>query len=122
MAVRVSSVAEPMCGSSVTFGSASSAARHLRLVGVDVEPGAGDPALAQRRDQRRLVDHVAAGGVDEIGGRLHRGEQLGRDRARGSTPPPGMCSETTSASAITASIDGRGSAGKSNGPTGERLK
>ncbi len=39
--------------------------RDVRLVGVDVEAGGADGAVAERCDQRRLVDHDAAADVDE---------------------------------------------------------
>ena len=37
--------------------------------------------LAQRREQRRLVDDRAARGVDQVGGRLHQAELAGADEA-----------------------------------------
>jgi len=42
-----------------------------RLLDVDVDPGPEDPALAQRLDQRVLVDDRRAGGVEQDRGRLH---------------------------------------------------
>ena len=51
IAVRVSSVALPMCGSSVTLG-APAGLGDLRLLGIYVEAGAGDPARRERLDQR----------------------------------------------------------------------
>src|SRR5208282_2882005 len=42
-----------------------------------VKTGAGDAALAQRRDQRRLVDGLAAAGADVIGRRPHRAKHRG---------------------------------------------
>ena len=45
--------------------------------------GAGDLACLQRLDQRRLVDHAAARHIDQIGARLHGGEDfLADDAAR----------------------------------------
>jgi hypothetical protein len=81
IAVRVSSVAEPMCGSRVTLSSCHELGRHLRLLGVDVEAGAGDAAVAQGGDEGGLVDDVAAGGVHEIGRRLHQRDPGGGDDA-----------------------------------------
>ena len=43
-----------------------------RLLAPDVEPGAGDFLLAQRRFERRLVVDETARGSDEISGRLHQ--------------------------------------------------
>ena len=43
-----------------------------RLRVEDVEPRAGDASLAQRLDERVLVDDRAARNVDEEGGRLHQ--------------------------------------------------
>ena len=54
-----------------------------RLVVVDVERGAGDPLLAQRLDQRRLVDDRAAGGVDQPAVRPEQVELVGADQAPG---------------------------------------
>ena len=54
--------------------------RQAGLVLVDVEPGRGDGARAQRLDQRRLVDQRAAGGVDQHRGRLHPGQGGGVDQ------------------------------------------
>ena len=45
-----------------------------RLHLVDVEAGTGNATLTQCRDQRRLVDDLAARDVDEIGARLHGGD------------------------------------------------
>ena len=73
-----SAVSPAMCGDRITWSMREErVVRRRRLVLEDVEPGRGEPALAQRRDQRRLVDHAAARGVDENGGRLHHRE-LGR--------------------------------------------
>ena len=57
--------------------------RRQRLLVVDVEARAGDAALLQRGDQRRLVDQRPAAGVHEERARLHPRE-LGRadDAAR----------------------------------------
>ena len=53
-----------------------------RLVGEDVEPGAGDPALLERVVERVLVDDAAAGRVDDAHGRLDL-ERLLADQADG---------------------------------------
>ena len=57
-----------------------------RLLHEDVERRPGDRAVAQRVDQRRLVDRAAPAHVDEARGRPHRGEGLrveDRGRRRG---------------------------------------
>jgi hypothetical protein len=52
--------------------------RQQRIVGrrgldlEDVEPGAGDAAGRERRDQRLLLDDRPARGVDQVGRRLHQ--------------------------------------------------
>src|SRR5207245_118711 len=51
-----------------------------RLLVVDVEAGAGDRSLADRGDQRGLVDDRAARGVDQVGGRLHPRELTGAEK------------------------------------------
>ena len=51
-----------------------------RLLGVDVERGAGDRALAQRRQQRVLVDDRPARGVDQQRRRLHQRELARADQ------------------------------------------
>ena len=53
-----------------------------RLGREHIEDGAADPALAQRRDQRGLVDHRPAADVEEPRGRLHR-----RQRSRPQQAP-----------------------------------
>ncbi len=75
MSMRPSSVAEPMCGSSTTLPSRASL-RELRidrrLVLEHVEARAGDARPAAiMPDQRVLVDHLAARGVDHVGLRAH---------------------------------------------------
>ena len=47
-----------------------------RLLGEDVEGGAGDAAFLQRFGQRRLVDQAAAGAVDDAHRRLELGDVL----------------------------------------------
>ena len=54
-----------------------------RLLGEDVEPGGGDPALLERGVERVLVDDAAAGGVDQHQRRLDLGQLLGADQADG---------------------------------------
>lgn len=53
------------------------------FLGEGVEAGAGDAVLAQRREQRRLVDQPAAGGVDDDGIGLHQRQTLGIDQVAG---------------------------------------
>ena len=83
IAARVSTVAEPRCGTRTTFSSSSRPGWTSRLVLEDVEAGGGDHAVAQRLGQRRFVDHRAAGGVDEGRGRLHQAELTGADQVAG---------------------------------------
>ena len=49
----------------------------------DVQGGAGDRFRVQRRDERRLVDHAAAAGVDEDRGGLHAVQEVGVDEVAG---------------------------------------
>ena len=58
------------------------AVRRERLLRVDVERGACDPLLAQRVGQRVVVGERGASGVDDVRGRLERGEHLAPRRAR----------------------------------------
>ena len=51
----------------------------VRLLGEDVERGAGDLAGAERLDERLLVDELATGGVDELDPVLRRRELLPSD-------------------------------------------
>ena len=60
-----SSVEAPRCGVTTTLSSSNSGRVGARLLGEDVEAGAGDPALLERGVQRVLVDDAAAGGVDD---------------------------------------------------------
>ena len=56
---------------------------HGRLPLVDVETGGGDAPGPQRLDQRGLVDHRAARGVDQHRRRLHQREPAGVDQVMG---------------------------------------
>ena len=47
----------------------------------DVDPGARDPAGRERLDERGVVDDRSARGVQEVGGRLHRREEVPVDEA-----------------------------------------
>ena len=47
----------------------------IRLLGEDVDRGAGDLARGERLEQRRVVDQLATGGVDDPGAVLHAGER-----------------------------------------------
>ena len=72
------------CGVSTTFGRSRS--RDPAGQGLDlehVEPGARDPTLGQRLDERALVDEAAARGVDQEGGRLHQRQTLAVDELVG---------------------------------------
>ena len=91
MSMRPSSVAEPMCGSSTTLPVARELGElriDRRLVLEHVEAGAGDLAAADQADQRVLVDHFAARGVDDVGLRpdqleaARRQQVIGRRRVR----------------------------------------
>ena len=46
--------------------------RHLRFLRIDVEPGRKDRAVAQRRNQRLLVDRAAPPDIDEDAVRAKR--------------------------------------------------
>ncbi|GAA1304111.1 hypothetical protein GCM10009591_07310 [Brachybacterium tyrofermentans] len=59
------------------------AAGRERLDLEDVEPGPGDRAVLQGGDQGRLIDHGAAGDVDEECGVLHPGQLRGTDQVTG---------------------------------------
>src|SRR5262245_7858970 len=49
-----------------------------RWLGIEyVDAGTGDPAGGQRGRERLLIDDRPAGGVDEIGARLHHRQPLG---------------------------------------------
>ncbi len=58
-----------------------------RLGGEDVEPGGVQPALAQRREQRRLVDDAAAGGRHQRPPRPDQVELARPDQAGGLGSP-----------------------------------
>ena len=58
-----------------------------RLVLEHVDPGAGEAPVAQRRDQRGLVDHRPAGGVDQERARPHQRAARAPRSARSSRPP-----------------------------------
>jgi hypothetical protein len=56
---------------------------HRRLLLVDVERGPGQAALVERLGHGRLVDHAAAGDVEEERARPHPGERIAPDQATG---------------------------------------
>jgi hypothetical protein len=56
---------------------------HLRLLLEDVDAGAGDPALAERLDESRLVHHRPPRRVDQVCGLLHGAERPGVDQVSG---------------------------------------
>ena len=68
---------------------------HARLVLEHVEPGSGDLAGLERRDERRLVDDRPPGGVDQAGGRPHRAQRSAPIRWWVSGVS-GQCRDTTS--------------------------
>ena len=53
----------------------------VRFAVVDIEPGGGDGAVAQGRDQRRIVDDAAARGIDQDRVGVHRRQPLAIDEA-----------------------------------------
>ncbi len=61
-----------------TFGGAEQRVLGRRLDGEHVEGGAGEPALAQRLGDRRLVDQPAARAVDQPRARLHARDPFAR--------------------------------------------
>ena len=83
MALRVTTEAEPICGSNTTFCIDLQFVRHAGLGGEHVEAGGEDSAGFQRRDQRRLVDHRAARDVDDDAARAERLQHVGIDHLRG---------------------------------------
>ena len=76
-----SSVEAPRCGVTTTDSCSNSGLSVRRLLGEDVDAGAGDPALGERLGERLLVDDPAAGGVDDAHGRLDLGQRLLADQA-----------------------------------------
>ena len=84
MAARVSTVAEPMCGTTMALGSVRSG-----LPGTGGSSSSTSSAAPASRDsarasaQRLLVDDSAAGGVHQVGGRLHQPQLLGADQVTG---------------------------------------
>ena len=91
-----------MCGVRTTFSSARSSsltqarARRRRAPRQRASP-------RERRDERGLVDDRPAGGVDEDGSRLHRGERVGVDEMP-RLGVSGQCRLTTSAARALAQI------------------
>ena len=76
-----SSVEAPRCGVTTTDSWREQRAVGARLLGEDVDAGAGDPALGDGVGEGLLVDDAAAGGVDDAHGRLDLGERLLADQA-----------------------------------------
>ena len=68
----------------------------LGLALEDVEPRAGDHAVAQRRGERRLVDHRPARGVDQVGVVAHRARARRASIRWRVSGVSGQCSDTTS--------------------------
>ena len=79
IALRVSCVALPTCGSSTTLSIASSAAGMFGSSANTSRPARLDRAGLQRRDERRLVDDRAARDVDERALLAERREHFGVD-------------------------------------------
>ncbi len=72
-----------LCGVTMTSGSVHSGeSAAQRLVREDIEEGAGQAPLLQRRDQRGLVDALAARHVDEPCARRQRSQRRGVDQRR----------------------------------------
>ena len=71
-----SAVEAPTWGVATTRGMLGEAPVHGRLLGVDVEGGAGHAAALERREQRLVVDQLAARGVHDAHAGLHLGEGL----------------------------------------------
>ncbi len=88
MSTRPSMVAEPIWGSSTTFGSFRELGADRRFVFEDVEAGAGDVAALEHLGQGLFVHHLAARGVDQDGVARHqrqparRQQVIGRRRVR----------------------------------------
>ena len=72
MVSRVASPALAVCGVRTRPGASSSAGLTSRLTFEHIQSGTADLAAAQGVDQRLFVDDATAGGVDQVGGRLHQ--------------------------------------------------
>ena len=89
-----------MCGVRITFGSVPvREAVRQRLVAERVEGGAADAVVAQRPDQRGVVDEPAARHVDQPGVALHRRRARPRRSCPRSRGVRGAASTTMSDSA-----------------------
>ena len=73
----------PICGVEHDVGQRRQCVRRVRFLGVDVEAGAGDRLVGERFDQRLLVDHRAAGDVDDIAVLAEPLEDIGVDDMMG---------------------------------------
>ena len=88
ISMRASTVAELMCGRSTTLGSLSSLGLIAGSCSKTSRPAPPSSPRDQHLGHRRLVDHLAAGGVDHDGVRLQqlqpprREQMVGRRRAR----------------------------------------
>ena len=74
MRVRVSVVADAMCGASTVFGAASNAGSTAGSRSNTSRPAPAIAPAVQRARQRRLVDHRTARGVDDERRRFHARE------------------------------------------------
>ena len=83
-----------MCGVATTCGSICSRWSTVGSFSNTSSAGAGDLAGLDRVGQRRLVDQVAARGVDDADALLGSRQPLGVDEVAASAAFDGMCSET----------------------------
>ena len=80
--LRLVGARRPRCGVTTTLSKSNSGRVGARLLGEDVEAGAGDPALLRARVASAcLVDDAAAGGVDDPDRRLDLAQRLLADQA-----------------------------------------
>ncbi len=106
----VSAVYQVTCGVSTTLSQAQQrVVRRHRFDGEHVQSRGGQPARAQRIDQRVLVDDRSAGGVDQHGIVFHRGQRVvGRARLRWRRSAAGAARRCRSRPAGRAAVASRG--------------
>ena len=96
IAVRVSVVPLPRCGTQQDVLERQQIGVNGRLVLVHVERRAGEQPVLERPGERRLVDDRAARRVDQVRGSLHPREGALVDQVTRVWSLSGTCSDTTS--------------------------
>ncbi len=86
IASRTSSVEVPRCGSKRHVVQRAQRLRHGGFELIDIQPRTSDAARLKGRDQRRLVHHIAARDIDQMGMGLHRGQHIRPDQVMGLGP------------------------------------